>query len=446
MERSLEGVSEKRLYDAAARGETTSLHELLEQDPLLLDRVSYTCPNKTPLHVATLQGHLPFVQEILNRNPQLAEEVDLQRYSALHIASSKGYLEIARKLLSAAPDMCLSRDCQGRNPLHLAAMKGHVQVLAELVRKAPVAAREKLDRGLIVLHLCVRYCQLDALKMLVPFMNELVNSKDDDGESILHMAVRDKQIEIIQYLVGSTGIDVNAKNSEGQTAIDILEQNPTDATNVEIRKILTPRLCNSSNTQTQQPEKWLAKKRDAIMVVAILIATMAFQAGVTPAGGVWQEDSTNDSNGNPVSNPHWAGEAVMARNHPKYYKSFMRSNTVAFVSSLSTILLLISGLPFRRKLFLWILMVIMWLTVTSIAVTYAISALVVTPNKNKKSLSHDIEIAVIVWCCVMGILLVGNTARLIDRWLKNKGIIVWRPRRFRKSGEINLVNASHQSV
>ncbi|KAL0330667.1 UNVERIFIED_CONTAM: hypothetical protein Sangu_1612200 [Sesamum angustifolium] len=426
-----------RLYDAAARGDTRSLQELLEQDPLLLDRVSYTCPNKTPLHVATLQGYLAFVQEILNRNPQLSEELDLQQYSALHIASAKGYVEIARKLLSAAPDMCLFRDCQGRNPLHLAAMKGHVQVLAELIRKVPLAAGEKLDRGLSLLHLCVKYCQLEALKMLVSSMNELLNSKDDRGDTILHMAVRDKQIEIIQYLVGSTSIDINAKNSDGQTVIDILEQNPTDATNLEIRRILRPKLCNSSSTKIQQPEKWLTKKRDAIMVVAILIATMAFQAGVTPAGGVWQEDLIQDSNGNPVTNPHWAGEAIMARNHPKYYKSFMRANTVAFVSSLSTILLLISGLPFRRKLFLWILMIIMWLTITSIAVTYAISALVVTPKKNKKSLSHDIEISVTVWCCVMGILLVGNTVRLIDRWLKNKGIIVWRPRRFRNPSEIN---------
>ncbi|KAI3468083.1 hypothetical protein Pfo_024746 [Paulownia fortunei] len=445
MERSLGGVAEKRLYDAAARGDERALQELLVEDPFLLDRVSYTCPNKTPLHVATMQGHLAFVQEILNRNPQLAEELDSQQSSALHIASAKGYVEIARKLLSAAPEMCLSRDCQGRNPLHLAAMKGHVQVLAELIRTAPLAAREKLDRGLIVLHLCVKHCQLEALKILVPNLNELLNSKDDDGNTILHMAVMYKQIEIIQYLVGSTNIDVNAKNSKGQTAMAIIGQSPPDTRNSEIRKLLRPGLCTSNNTHTQ-PVKWLTKKRDAIMVVAILIATMAFQAGVSPAGGVWQEDLTQNPNGIPVINPHRAGEAIMAHYHPKAYKSFIRSNTIAFVSSLSTILLLISGLPFRRRLFMWILMVIMWLTVTSIAVTYAISIVVVTPRKDRKSLSHVIEIALAVWCGVMGILLLGNTIRLIDRWLKNKGIIVWRPRRFRHLVEVNHEHAIQESV
>ncbi|PIN07440.1 26S proteasome regulatory complex, subunit PSMD10 [Handroanthus impetiginosus] len=409
-------MTEKRLFDAAAKGDEEVLYELLQEDPLLLNRVSYTSPNKTPLHVATIHGHLPFVKQILSQNSLLAEELDSQQSSALHLASAKDHVEIVKELLRAAPGMCMSRDSQGRNPLHLAAIKGQVRVLGELFREAPFAAREKVDGGLSLLHLCFKYIQFEALKILVLQMNELLNWKDDDGDTILHMAVRDNRIEIIQYLVENNNIDMNSKNSKGQTPMSILDQAPPDTTS-EIRKILTPKLGNSNiNTQTK-PVKWLTKKRDAIMVVAILIATMAFQAGVSPAGGVWQDDS----------DAHRAGEAVMAYNHPKAYKSFIRSNTIAFVSSLSTILLLISGLPFSRRLFMWILMVIMWLTVTSIAVTYAISIVAVTPKKDRKSLSHVIEIGLTVWCSVMGILLGGNTLRLIDRWLKNRGVTVWRP-------------------
>ncbi|PIN19881.1 hypothetical protein CDL12_07428 [Handroanthus impetiginosus] len=249
---------------------------------------------------------------------------------------------------------------------------------------APFAAREKMDKGLSLLHLCVKYGQFEALNILVLQMNQLLNWKDDDGDTILHMAVRDKRTEIIQYLVENTIIDVNAKNSKGQTPMSILDQTPPDTTTSKIRKILTPKLCNSDiNTQTQ-PVRWLNEKRDAIMVVAVLIATMAFQAGMSPAGGVWQEDS----------DAHRAGEAVMARNHPKAYESFARFNVIAFLSSLTSILLLISGLPLiRRRLFMWILVPIMWLTVTSIAVTYAISIVMVTPEKQRRySSSHVIEI------------------------------------------------------
>ncbi|KAL0407667.1 UNVERIFIED_CONTAM: hypothetical protein Sradi_1701100 [Sesamum radiatum] len=425
-------VAEKKLYDAAAKGDAQTLRDLLEDDPLLLDRVSFTCSNKsTPLHVAAMHGHLPVVQEILRQNRQLAEELDSQKLSALHVASAKGYVEMANELLSAAPDMCLSRDSQGRNPLHLAAMKGHVRILAGLVQMVPLAAWEKLDRGQNVLHLCVKHRQLESLRILVQNLSELLNAEDDDGDSILHLAVRFKQVETVRYLVESTNIDKDAKNCKGRTPLHILEQIPADdRTTAAIRAVLGPPLCTSTSTQTQ-PAKWLTRKRDSIMVVAILIATMAFQAGVNPAGGFWQDNLTQDSQGSPVPNPHMAGEAVMAYNHPKVFKILLNSNTVAFVSSLSTILLLISGLPFRRRFFMWGLMAIMWLAVTSIAVSYAAAIVVVTPRKYKESLGHVIWTGITVWWIVMGVLLAVNTLRLINRWLQSKGVKLWPPKRFR---------------
>ncbi|XP_073135268.1 uncharacterized protein [Henckelia pumila] len=403
-------MAEYKLYEAASTNDAATLHRLLEEDQFLLDRVSYTCNNKTPLHVATMKGNLTFVQEIINRNRQLAEELDSQQSSPLHIASAKGYLDIAKILLSAAPiSVCLSRDVVGRNPLHLAAMEGHDLVVAELVRVCPLAAREKVDGGQTVLHLCVKYDRLECLEILVPVLNEeIVNAKDNNGDTIMHMAKRDKQVKIIKYLVESgNGNMINAKNSE----------------------------C-------------LAEKRDSIMVVAVLIATMAFQAGVSPPGGLWQDDfMIQDSQGNSsLPNPHYAGESVMSYRHPKYFKNFTRVNTVAFVSSLSIILFLISGLPFKRRLLMWFLMVTMWLTVTSVAVTYGVAILAITPKKHKHSVSHVvIETAISVWCGVMGILLLGNTLRLIHKWWK-KGIFIRSLERFRKYwDEIRSLKHDHQN-
>ncbi|KAG6437395.1 hypothetical protein SASPL_102310 [Salvia splendens] len=61
------------------------------------------------------------------------------------------------------------------------------------------------------------------------------------------------------------------------------------------------------------PEDWLTKKRDSVMVVAVLIATMAFQAAVSPTGGVWQDNSSG----------HRAGEAVMAYKNPNIQELHM---------------------------------------------------------------------------------------------------------------------------
>ncbi|KAL8537494.1 hypothetical protein ACS0TY_012570 [Phlomoides rotata] len=391
-------MEKKSLYEAASTGNVAELLRLHKNDPFIVERISYTCTNNTPLHIATLNNHLPFVEKILELNPHLSEELNSQQSSPLHIAAAKGRLEIAKKLFDAAPDMCLSRDRQGRNPLHLAAIKGHVPVLELLARRSPVAAREKMDRGLTVLHLCVQHGRLDALKMLMEQVKVKVDDKNDDGKTILDMAIDGEQVGIIHYLKRNSSINMNGNNSNEETTTAIPQQKQT------------------------QPVKWLTKKRDAIMVVAILIATMAFQVGVSPPGGIWQDDSTD------IAKPYRAGESVMAHNNPKAFKSFMRSNTICFVSSLSTILLLISGLPFRRRILMWILMVIMWLTITTVAVTFAISIVVVTPKKDKKSLKNVISIAVGVWIGVMGILLIGNTVRLVDRWLKIRGVNVWRPR------------------
>lgn len=171
----------------------------------------------------------------------------------------------------------------------------------------------------------------------------------------------------------------------------------------------------------QAPSKgdWLSKKRETVMVVASLIATMAFQAGVNPPGGVWQENEKLDD---PRTVPllYKAGESVMAYNHARPYRYFLRVNTIAFVSSLSTILLLISGLPFRRRLFIWGLMVIMWSTVTSIALTYGIAIYIITPRKDREPLGQIIYIGITVWCGLMALLLLGNTIRLLRAWQKKK--------------------------
>ncbi|PIN00659.1 26S proteasome regulatory complex, subunit PSMD10 [Handroanthus impetiginosus] len=429
-------MAERRLYDAAAKRDEKALHELLQQDPLLVNRVSYTSPNKTPLHIATIHGHLPFVEQILNQSPHLAEELDSQQSSALHVASAKGYVEILKKLLSAAPDMCLSRDSLGRNPLHLAAIKGHVQVLEVLLGMAPFTAGEKMDRGLSLLHLCVKFCQFEALKFLVPKMNELLNSKDDiNGDTILHMAVRGKQIEAINFLLTVAELEVNALNLNGMTALDVLIQSKWDFRDSEIKESLkragalgasktnTPLHNNSWKRLFQNQAEWLEKKKSALMVVASLIATMAFQVGVNPPGGVWQDDKVVDSQGNQTISDHThqnhsAGYSIMASNEPEQYMLLYIVNTISFIASLSIILLLMSGLPIRQKFSMWILMVITWISITTIALTYLESTYSLIPPDADDSAVYVISQTVKVWIGLMALLLIGHTIRFIIRLVK----------------------------
>ncbi|CAL5401108.1 unnamed protein product [Camellia sinensis] len=386
----------QELHEAIVEGNNKleAFKEILNEDPKILNRIKVGCFIHTPLHVAAYHGHLEFVKEILKRSPGLVEVQDSRRWSPLHVASARGHLDIVQALVSENPDMCTALDGDARTPLHLAAMKGKKEVLDKL-----------FEASLYGPH-------------------ELMNVKDVAGNTILHLAVRNKKLQVVKYLLDkiekaekteSRINAVNAVNNCGYTAYDIVMESKNDTQELKDIKV-TFRKVKAMKAKDLSQGEWLSKKRDILMVVASLIATMAFQAGINPPGGFWQDNTP----------PHRAGEAIMAYNYPNTYPYFIRANTTGFVASVSTILLLITGWPFKKKFFMWLLVVIMWVTITSIAFTYAFSIVVVSPKGEREPLFHTIVVGAIVWCCVMVSLLIAHTIRVINWWLKtNKGINVW---------------------
>ena len=100
-----------------------------------------------------------------------------------------------------------------------------------------------------------------------------------------------------------------------------------------------------------------------------MIAAMAYQAGLNPPSGVWQEDRRDDT-----GNICQAGTSIMASKYPDgYYPKFMTYNSISFVAYLSIVLLLISGLPMKKRIF-------MWVTITFMTLTYVISLKAVSPD------------------------------------------------------------------
>ncbi len=263
-------------------------------------------------------------------------------------------------------------------------------------------------------------------------------------------------MQAIKFLLAKTSVDVNALNTSGSTALDILIQSPRDLRDMEIEEFLrgawalsakdirpivhdqvptkvpqiTRSLTSSLILKESNSEKpavkhkhndWLGRKRSALMVVASLIATVAFQAGITPPGGVWQDDLTVDGNGNPVKNPHTAGTSVMAYTDHIEYGQFLIFNTIAFLASLSIILLLVSGLPIKRRRWMWIQMVILWIAITAQVVTYFIALRHMSPNNSKvqRMLRDVTEISVLTWLALISVVFIGNVIRM-NLWVLRK--------------------------
>ncbi|KAL7120862.1 hypothetical protein ACP275_02G148100 [Erythranthe tilingii] len=441
---------DERLYKAAMEGNTETLINLIQTDPLILDRTPITPHLETPLHVATMLGHESFAVELLNRKPGLARQLDRQSSSPLHLAAAGGHVAIAKRLVIVDPDMCSALDRDGRNPIHIAAAMGRVDVLREMVRVRPDSARERVKRGGrscgTVLHLCVEYCRFEALKILLEDLNfdkDLVNGVDENGNTVLHLAVADKQVETTEYLLSLIGIiDLNVVNVAGMTPTDILIQKRTDSSDLEIEESLkragafvgassfhknTPKrgLLSSSpqkdlttnvilNKLLNEREDWLERKRSGLMVVASLIATMAFQAGVNPPNNVWQETRTLDTR-NSKDLRHYLTKAI---NYLKNSERFYLINTTSFIASLSIILLLMSGLPLKRRFFVWVLMVVTWIAITAIALSYTVAVIISTPPRKEETIDAMVGITVFAWICLMALLLVGHTLRLIVKMIR----------------------------
>ncbi|KAF7062787.1 hypothetical protein CFC21_069348, partial [Triticum aestivum] len=82
------------------------------------------------------------------------------------------------------------------------------------------------------------------------------------------------------------------------------------------------------------------ESRSLLLLLATLAATVTYQAGLSPPGGVWPEG-------------HTAGNPVLHDINPKRYKAFYHCNTAAFVASLVVIVIvqskeLSSGAVVRR--------------------------------------------------------------------------------------------------
>ncbi|KAK3016832.1 hypothetical protein RJ639_006371 [Escallonia herrerae] len=173
---------------------------------------------------------------------------------------------------------------------------------------------------------------------------------------------------------------------------------------------------------------WLEKKYDSLLIAATLIATMAYQAAINPPGGLWQNDQPFDFEGNRTIT-FYAGTSVMAANYPEVYQTFWSYNTSSFVAALSVVLLLVSGLPLKRRIFAWLLMAIMWVAMTFMALTYLISMTAVTPGNGYESMIGDwsykgfnsmwepilkiVKKSVWTWFAVIGVILAVQSCRFL---------------------------------
>lgn len=87
-----------------------------------------------------------------------------------------------------------------------------------------------------------------------------------------------------------------------------------------------------SELDKKHEEDKLEKKREVLLLLAILAATLTYQAGLTPPGGLWENDRFG----------HRAGFPVLQDKYPRRYKAFFYCNAASFMASVALIVLLLN--------------------------------------------------------------------------------------------------------
>lgn len=458
----------RSLIDAAREGDTDMLNKMLQENPSLLDDVSYRSNSESALCVAIKAGHVRFAVELMKHNKNLGREFGGGGFRPLDVAASMGNVEMVKQLLKLDPGLCLLKgNCQ-RTALHCAASKGKVEVIDVLVNSCPECLQGVTFRQETALHLALKNYQFEAFKVLIKYLEIhklqwIINWPDFKGNTVLHLAASTKQHECIELLFSSRDIyamlKVNAKNLKGVTAADILDIVMESSDDFHSRQLILQHASgdNSTNSVSQakhqqnradcqsQPSKdWFkyfkfqiqrdspSDVRNALLVVAALIATVTFQAGVSPPSVVLdkptQPNPDQNQAGSQLQAAHnriavsgLAAASAIFGSHASSYL-FLFSNSLGLTASLSIIIYLTGGFPFQRELLI---------SIFAMMSTYGFSASGILKEQRKEN-----EVVGYV------LLTVAFLLPFLMRWLPTWGKMAWKKcnRRFSKE---NLLPVEH---
>lgn len=137
---------------------------------------------------------------------------------------------------------------------------------------------------------------------------------------------------------------------------------------------------NEDNEKKKKVSNWMTEDTDFLMVVTTFIATVAFQIGTNPPGGVWQDD---DEQGK-----YFAGKSIMATKSPSDFSGFLVTITACFVfSALQFAVLFLKKWPAAKS---WscsrfILFSTMGLAISSMGIAYGCSVRAYTPKSEENT-------------------------------------------------------------
>ncbi|TYG74957.1 hypothetical protein ES288_D04G225600v1 [Gossypium darwinii] len=338
--------SNTALHEAAGCGNVEVVKALLEfEDP----DFPYSANKKqeTPLYIAARRrGSGRLLTLLLDKFKSTGHGGPHGR-TALHAAAMAGDAEAIRVILKKKGNLTKERDEDGHTPLHYAAHFGRsrrISVVKELL-KWDVSAAYIGDkkRAMTPLLMAARQGYLVTVSKILSLCRDCCEKVDNKGLSLLHyLAFRVSSSPIGRSLFKYGGSEiVNGSFRNLRKLEDAFGMTPQEVYNAlrsekhhHKQKQIKELLEEIENDQVAEEPvcsfpirnvsaESLEKEREAHLIVAALIATVAFAAAITVPGGLQSEK------GSEQGTPLLIHEAV--------FKAFVVTNALAFILSVSAL-------------------------------------------------------------------------------------------------------------
>lgn len=173
------------------------------------------------LRQAVKEGNLLVVKRLLNRFPDLLENIDPENgWTSLHYAAFNGRYLVCVHLISLGHDKVEVLKTFKRNTaVHLSLMNGHEQTTHLLLQHFPKELQMKGDCGFTPLHTATIGDYNKCCELLLG-MGADINAVDAMGNNALHLAMKYGSLQCIQLLI-KRKVDAEAKNHQNLKPVDV---------------------------------------------------------------------------------------------------------------------------------------------------------------------------------------------------------------------------------